>query len=156
MGKRYAILKRILNNLESSTLPTATPQDKDKVATVDENGAWQAKQPSGGSGNGPLIVTATSTLVDDVDVITLDKTYNEIAAAMFSSGAYILYDWSDEDDGIVEYEVLIIKKFGSGHKANGEPVYYVVGEYEYENSYGFSSSSADGVLGCDNGGSTPK
>lgn len=81
MGNKYKILKRILNNLESSTLPTAEPSDSGKFAKVDENGEYVLGT-GGGGGIEPLFVTVTEEVVDGYTLYTVDKTAGEIIAAM--------------------------------------------------------------------------
>ena len=93
MGNKYKILKRILNNLESSTLPTAEPSDSGKFAKVDENGEYVLGT-GGGSSSEKLIIGETTTIetVDEQEIATytLDKTWKEIYDAFMSTGAVIM------------------------------------------------------------------
>lgn len=85
MGKQYGILKRILNNLESSTLPTAEPSDAGKFAKVDETGEYVLGTGGGSSGGGVLVVHRTVT----EEGVHLDTTYADIVAAGFCVLDYV-------------------------------------------------------------------
>lgn len=68
-------------------LPSVSGTDDGKVLTVNNSGVWVAQNPS--SGGGVLVVTDTDG--------TLDKTWQEIHAAMLSGGAVIQHDETEAD-----------------------------------------------------------
>ena len=102
METKYNILTRMIKNLRRSVLPVGKPSDAGKVATVDEDGGWDAQTPA--SGGGVLVVTDTLGV--------LDKTWQEIHDAMLSGGAVISYNNENNVDSVYAVNLGLDGKYG--------------------------------------------
>lgn len=89
----------------------SNPQDGDTLVYNSSTGKWEN---GAGGGGGAVKLTVTQTTSGDVDIYTLDKTWQEIHDAV-NSGSIVVLTGEDSDEALHQFYVWYVYESGGDY-----------------------------------------